>query len=516
MAEIILLTESKISSDFNKYDEVAKATDATKREDVLPHDTHLNIVLLGSILKEHNYDVELIDNFLHLKTQFKRLERELDKGPMAVGISTTFFYDNSSLQELISMIRTRSPGSCIILGGPSLLQFSELIKLGDISVLYDGDEVIVKIMDRLKRGKKGLKDIPGIYIKENDTIHFTGERPPIEMNKIPFPDWELMPKSRELVYPIETQRGCPYSCKYCTYPVYSLKGGKYRLKDNQKVIDEIKRNFEKYGIYRYRICDSNFTTPTKRALKLSEMIVKENLNIEWSCYGRVDNMGNELAVAMKEAGCKVIFIGIESGSDMILRNMNKKFSRKQIYSGIKSIKRAGISITGSFIVGFPGETEQTVMMTKEVILNSGLDCYLASFFWLDHNSQIWREREKYGLTGSAMNWSHDTMDSNSAKSYLSSLIEDVFKEDGPPTGSDFDVVSLVNHGLSYEQALEFIRDRHQINRAKFMKKEEDNGKILSDEKLKIIGARHSRAVMSIARHYHSLQHDSAIAETVTM
>lgn len=516
MADIVLLTESKISSEFNKYDEVTKISGASSREDVLPHDIHLNIVLLGSILSEHNYDVVLIDNFLHLKRQFKLLERELEKKPLAVGISTTFFYDDHSVKQVTDFIRSKSPDSYIILGGPSLLQFKEMIELGDISVLYDGDEVILKIMDALKRDGEGLKKIPGLYIKKKDGMYFTGERPPIEMDKIPLPHWNLFKKSRDLVYPIETQRGCPYSCKYCTYPIYSLKGGKFQLKRKQRVIDELKRNYQEYGIYRYRICDSNFTTPTKRAFELSKMIARENLQIEWSCFGRVDNITDELASAMKEAGCKVIFVGIESGSDIILQNMNKKFKKEDVYRGLEILKKAGLSVAGSFLVGFPGETADTVEETINLIKNCGLDSYLASLFWLDHNSLIWKEKDKYSLTGKALNWTHNTMDSKRAKNLLSSLLREIFMENGPPLGSDFDIVSLVNLGFSFKHSLQFVKDRHCVNLAKALGQEGRESLYVRDEKLKVIKSRHSRDVMLLAKHYYGFRHEMSEFDTLPM
>ena len=503
MADIVLLTESKISSDFNKYDEVAKISGTGNREDVLPHDIHLNIVLLGSMLKVHNFDVVLIDNFLHLNNQAIRLEQELEKCPMAVGISTTFFYDGHSIRQLINFIRKKSPTSCVILGGPSLLQFPELITMGDIAVLYDGDEVIVQVMAALKKkDTDALKEIPGLWLRQDKEVFFTGERPPIEMDRIPFPDWNLLEKSRDLVYPIETQRGCPYSCKYCTYPIYNLKGGKFRLKDNQRVIDELKRNYHEYGIYRYRICDSNFTAPSKRALELSSMIIQENLKIEWSCYGRVDNVTAELALAMKEAGCKVVFVGLESGSDTILHNMNKKFTQEEIYRGTGILKEAGLYITGSFIIGFPGETEQTIKETKKVITGCGLDSYLASVFWLDHNSLIWQERDDHSLSGKAMTWSHSTMDSTQAKALLASLLNEVFTQNGPPLGSDFDIVTLVNLGFSYKRAMQFIKDRHQINLNKTLKLAPTDYR---QEKLTITRSRYTKDVMFLAKQYQCFQ-----------
>lgn len=460
--DILLLTED--DSPALRTGEMNRILGATDRQRQLPHDVHLNVAMLAASVKAAGLTCEVVDNFIRLPNRRKRLEQMLAARPSAVGLSTTFLFREETIRETTDLIRRASPSSRIILGGPTMLQRTDFHRYGDIVVLGEGENVLPRLLRALRSGGS-LQDLEGIgYTRSGEQVHGR-PAPLLAVEEVPYPDWGHIDRNGCKVYPLETQRGCVYRCKFCTYPIYSpgnSDGTGLRLWPTERVIDEIRRNHERFGILNYRMTDATFTFPVKRAQELCRAMIKTRLPLRWSCYGRVDNMTPELASLMAEAGCRWVFFGVETGDAAMLKRMRKDFTLSDVVDGVRHTQQAKILALGAFLIGFPGETEESVANTENLIRTARFDFFRATTFWLDHNAPVWLEREKHGLTGWGADWSHRTMDAARAAVLTRKTIENILSENSCRLGQDYTVCTLVNMGLEYDEATRYIQDKSLI------------------------------------------------------
>jgi hypothetical protein len=162
---------------------------------------------------------------------------------------------------------------------------------------------------------------------------------------------------------------------------------------------------------------------------------------------------------MKESGCMGVFLGIESGSDRILKNMNKVASVERYLNGISLLKENEIVTYGSFIIGFPGETDETVRETLDFIKETEIEFYRAQVWYFDPITPICKQRDKYDLKGSNFEWKHKTMDSKTASDWVDRIFLSIDKSIWIPYHHfDFDNLwHLLHHGLSMGEIKELLK-----------------------------------------------------------
>lgn len=429
----------------------------------VPHPASLGPVLLGTKLEQEGFSVGFIDNILISPKHREILHRWLRQNPLAVALSTTHLYSEGVIRELLDEFRKESPHVWTILGGQTVTKFPELASLADVTVFGEAEQSIVKVMHAIKH-HGSLQEIGGIVYKENGALKKTSDPEPLDFEgRAPlFPDWSLAHHRPGECYFVETVRGCPHRCRFCAYTKIFPGGVRYR--DPHHVVEELKRNYEQYGINLYRIVDSCFTSPPDRCEEICNLIVRENLDLQWSCFGRVDHMTSSLAHAMKEAGCFAVFFGIESGDDRMLKAMGKGFKSSQILPGIARATDAGIITHGSFLVGFPGDTAESVERTWQVIKDSNLDLVLLSVFWLNKQCHVYFNKEQYQIEGEGVHWKHSTMTSEEAERYVEDLFTRIIDLDKPVPGSELFFPKLMSVGISAREVVDLFRGIKSIHR----------------------------------------------------
>ena len=269
----------------------------------------------------------------------------------------------------------------VILVGPPASRFSAAILDGDgvdFTARYEYDFTIKQLAETLERGGD-LKDIKGLSFKENNRIIDNTDRPftsSEDLDKIPFVSnvykKHLNIKDYSLgtsLYPevqIFTGRGCPNKCTFCSWP-QTLMGRKYRVRSIENVIDEFEYIQEELPeVKEIFIEDDTFTINKRRVLEFCHEYKKRRLNIVWACNARV-GLDYETMREMKKVNCRMLITGYESGSDEILQNIKKGITVEQIKQFSKNTKKAGLIEHSDFIIGLPGETKETIKMTKELI-----------------------------------------------------------------------------------------------------------------------------------------------------
>ncbi len=375
-----------------------------KIKEALEHMPYLSLAYLGAMLLKNKHKVKVLDLSLHKNPKEELIKTLSEFQPDYAGISfTTPLYDE--MKATANCIKKYNKEIIIMGGGPhcSIFPKQTLIESKlDIVVVGEGDYTIIEIVEN-----KNLSNIKGIaYKNKNNIIKINQNRDFIkEMDELPFPAWHLfeidkyhVPRLRAKlnpVGPIETSRGCPFTCTFCNK---SVQGATFRPKSPKKVVDEIEYML-KCGFKEIHIKDDGFTTDINRAIKICDIIIERNLKFPWSLANgvRVDRVNEEFFMKAKKAGCHSGGLGIESGSQKILDSLNKQITLKQIRKTVKLFKKSGIQSIGYFIIGAPADTEETIKKTIKFALSlKELDMAKATIFMAFPGTPAFKELEKEG------------------------------------------------------------------------------------------------------------------------
>ena len=328
----------------------------------------LGLAYIASVLRQ-NREVKIIDSNI-LNYAIGDVERELRSfNPDVVGITsvTPSIYEAYKVAETAKKVRE---DCTVVLGGPHATfmprETMEECKYIDIIVRGEGEETTRELIENIEKGAP-LNEVKGITFREKNGIIDTEPRLFIKnIDNIPFPSRDLLPmhlyKFNGVKYTtMLTSRGCPFKCSFCSSS--RLFGGYWRGRSPENVLEEMKTVYEEYGIRNIEFMDDTFTLNQERAEKICDEIIKQGWDISWGASSRVDTLSKKLVEKMKKAGCWIIFLGIESGSQKILDAIGKRITLEQVKKAVKILKDAGIQVLGSFIIGFLQDTKETIKET---------------------------------------------------------------------------------------------------------------------------------------------------------
>ena len=265
--------------------------------------------------------------------------------------------------ELIRQIRETYPKSLILVGGPHFSNCVEdtLKNVPEINAVVRGEGEItaVQFVKAVDHGE-AWETLPGISIRKGiDIIHNEPQTIYQDLDEIDSLADIQDPRYRNIVvsYPDEdikaasimTSRGCPHNCVFC-----SMADRKIRYRNPSRVVDEMEYVGEKYGIYGFNFFDASLTGRIKHVQNICEEIVTRKLNIKWWAESRVD-IPLEMIALMKQAGCVSIQVGVESGSDKVLRMINKRITRDQVIAFCKRCNDLEIYVKPLYMLSLPGE-----------------------------------------------------------------------------------------------------------------------------------------------------------------
>jgi radical SAM superfamily enzyme YgiQ (UPF0313 family) len=196
---------------------------------------------------------------------------------------------------------------------------------------------------------------------------------------------------RSPTIPIISSRGCPFHCSFCAS--YLTEGRTFRSRSPEHVLDEIEFLAKEYGVNEIQFWDSNCIYDNDRMIKICKGILDRKLDIAWSCPNgiRITSIQPEVAEWMGKSGCHLVFLGIESGSERIQKQIKKALPLKIIPEKIALLRKNGINIGGFFMFGFPGETREDINKTINLIDSLDIDTAQLSIFVPLPGSEIFHE-----------------------------------------------------------------------------------------------------------------------------
>lgn len=269
-------------------------------------------------------------------------------------------------------------------------------------------------------------------------------------------DWSLFKGYIGKFVSIRTCISCAFRCAFCAFPQHA---GKYQVLEVEKIQKDFKALHELGCVKHIQFIDDTLNVPKERFKEMLKMMIESKYGFEWNSYIRCQYLDEETVKLMKESGCKGVFLGIESGSQKILDNMNKKSTIEQYRNGIALLKKYNIITFASLIIGFPGETYETFRETVDFIKEVKPDFWRTQLWYCDRLTPIWQEREKYDIKGASFNWSHSTMNSKEAMNLIKEMYTEI-KESVWLPQYNFDlngVFHLLYRGFTLEKVKDFIR-----------------------------------------------------------
>ena len=336
-------------------------------------------------------------------------------------LSSTLLRDDSELQPLISMLR--GPRHRLVVGGA----LAPLLAPGfagdpriDVLAIGDGERLVPSLAAWIRGGP--LQPPPGGSVREvgPTLVLSSGPSQSRSLDEMPSPDWALSMRYHGRTFPhvfYESVRGCPFRCAFCNYP-YLFDDDRFRVRSARRIAEDWTR-YAGDGVRMITCLDSLFTVPPKRLDELCAILIEQALPLEWICYARADDLCDERRVeAMRRAGCVQVQIGLESGDDEQLKRMDKRATVAQGLRALEVCRRQGVVTLCTFIVGYPGETRETLRATRDLVLEGKPDFYYLSPFTtrvLGVPVLSPESRARYGIetvqgiTSSAPYWRHDTM-----------------------------------------------------------------------------------------------------------
>lgn len=336
-----------------------------------PINIPIGLGIMANVLRNEGHEVEILDvNAERIENEevCKRLEKYVSFDIIGIGgLITTYEY----IKKLVFEIRKIIPNAKIVLGGGVVTENPTLL-LGktpaDIAVFGEG-EITIK---ELAEGKE-LKNILGICYKENGNIVQNKPRPLIQdLDSLPFPAWDLIPMdiyikncsvagmfNKNTEMNVLSARGCPYNCRYCWH-MFGV-GSRYRSAEN--IIAEVNELKKKYNVEFILFSDETFAISKDRVVNFCKKYIESGVGLQWACFSRTNQVDKEMVDIMKKAGCRWVGYGIESGSQKILDNMNKRVTVEQAENAIRLTRNAGIYANTTFMFGYPGETLETIKET---------------------------------------------------------------------------------------------------------------------------------------------------------
>ena len=430
---------------------------------------------LGTYLHRRGYSFDYVLSF---RDEQARLVELLQRHPKAVAVTTTYYVSSEVLAEVIAFIRDHAPATTVIVGGPFVANQTRSLDANSLEYLLQqigadiyvnssqGEATLVQILSALHNGAP-WDAVENIYYFQSGELRASA--PKVEDNDLTqnWTDWRLFSDRIGRFVHLRSAISCPFACAFCSFPELA---GDHRVTSLQALESELDALDEATGLRGIQFVDDTFNVPKGRYLNILDLLIKRKRRLHWFANYRCQYADEQSVALMWKAGCRVVFLGLESGSDMILNEMNKRTTSGKYRRGIEMLRRQGIITFGSFIIGYPGETTETVEETANFIRSSGLDFFRINLWYCDRTTPVWARRHEYGLGGDGFAWKHRSMSAQQACAHLERLFLDINSPVWLPLRG-FDIGGawqLLEGGIDRDRIVDIVNVFNQAVRARLL------------------------------------------------
>ena len=379
----------------------------------------LGVLYCAGVLMNDGVEVSVLDQAARGFSSQQVLKWVKKEEPDILGFSVLI----TSYKEALNLARQakeENPNLTTVLGNYHATFNAERIlkkhSFVDVIVRGEGEHSTLELANHVRK-KRNLKEIGGLTFRNHGHVVSTPDAPLLgNIDALPIPDRDLagaeytseifgIKVATRRFTSIVSSRGCPFRCSFCGCRKFAR--GVWRPRSVESIMKEFRLLYSK-GFRQFLFVDDNFTLNLRRVMKLCRQIRKEKLDIEWYCDSRVDNCSYDTFREMVNAGCRLLYLGVESANQRILNYYNKGITPDQTRRAVKSARKAGMDIiVGSFIVGAPDETRMEIQNTLRFAHELDIDVpqlnILSAFpgtdSWNDMVSKGFIDEEKYWETG---------------------------------------------------------------------------------------------------------------------
>jgi anaerobic magnesium-protoporphyrin IX monomethyl ester cyclase len=418
---------------------------------------------LINYLAQFGYRVRVINNLDSEWDWFEEAYRN-SKRPPLVGISSTFYLSWKEVGGVAKRLRALDPDMDIVLGGAFAnaetingdpAAFAQRMRRYGIRYVLHAFNSETDLRDLLaaRRGQAAMDAVRNLARIDGRLDGGSFElgpkvwnEPLLSLKDCP-PTWDQhhLPFLNRTIQ-IRTASGCPFACAFCSYPTTA---GPWQTVEAEHVRAHLDSLTRIGGIDRVIFIDDTFNVPPHRFRELIKIFAE--YNFEWFSFLRVQYVDDETVRMMKDSGCKGVYLGIESASDKVLRNMNKRATSRQFAEGVQLLNKHDIDYLAAFVLGFPGEDDGTIQENIDFIHDNGVRFYsLKEFYYMPH-TLVHEKRAEYGLTGMGNKWSHATMSHEQASRIKLEMFQAIESTHIDPDTSLWYMAYLYDQGYDFAQ-----------------------------------------------------------------
>lgn len=354
----------------------------------------LGLLWIAAVLERNSYDARIFDIYPYDDNDLDSLK---EYAPDVVGMTLlTDYWERAA--HVAQFVRRELKNATFVVGGVHVTQLTEEAIRGldaDMGVIGEGEYTMLELCDRLRDGADWRSTAGIAYRNAGDQLTRTAPRGFIEnLDELPFPARHLLDFENYLIPPgivrgywsersttAMTSRGCPFQCIWCGS--MCTFGRKVRRRSVDNVIAEARKLIQDYRLDTLYFIDDTFTLNKRWVLEFCQKLRENNIKIAWGCQAHVETVEEDLLRAMKEAGLVQLDMGVESGSDKVLKTLKKHSDTETIKRAFKIAKKVGVRNMASFVLGSPTETwediEATMRLVREIKPNYASAYYLTPY-----------------------------------------------------------------------------------------------------------------------------------------
>ena len=378
----------------------------------------LSIGYVAAYAVSRGHTVEVVDMYTW---SWEKVTDFITKShPDIVAIACSHSIDRGSAYNVARFVKELRSTIKVVFGGHhSSAMAEQIVRHFPVDVVVVGEgEVTFEELIRAWENSGDIHDIKGLVFLEGEELIKTAERPPINnLDSLPFPIRGEISKNRTVAvtYPLPlpqlkykgksigsrtyvsmaTSRGCPYKCQFCS--VTSFWGAKWRMRSPQNVVDEIEVLVEKHGVQHINFFDDIFSIKPERVIEICHEIVRRGIEVTWDNMTRVDSVSEDLAYWMRESGCMWTSFGIETGDDVVMKNINKEINNERVIRAFDIFRRQEIATVALMMVGNPGETQASIEETKKLMRRIRPNLIVASKTLVMPATELYEQAKTAGL-----------------------------------------------------------------------------------------------------------------------